>query len=167
MDEFEVEKSIEFDAAHRVPSREGTPFAPHFHHYRVTVRICGPLIDKPGTPDHGMVIDFADLTALMDERIGQWLSNQTLLWAGDDAPDEDAMYLPFVPTAENLAKWCYDQIASYVDWDQRRLSEVEVAVTGGGDTPRGWDGRVWQRPTPEAEQRISYARYRVWRGFRW
>ena len=85
-----VTKQFRFEAAHSLPGHDGKCKNLHGHSYVLEVTVSGPVATSG--PKEGMVMDFADLSKIVDEEIiSQW----------------DHQYLndilPFATTAENLA----------------------------------------------------------------
>lgn len=91
-----VHKSFKFSAAHCLPSLDASNKCTnmHGHNYEVIVAVQGEQLDR-----HGMVIDFAEMTAVM-EPIIELLDHSNL----ND-------HFDFPTTSENLAKWFYDQLS--------------------------------------------------------
>ena len=59
-----IRKLFSFEAAHALPHHAGKCARPHGHSYRLEVTVRGPLRDDG--PDRGMVMDFADVEAVVD-----------------------------------------------------------------------------------------------------
>lgn len=154
--QFYVSKQVEFDAGHRVPLHGSKCRSPHGHRYVVKATCAGsPVVERAA--DEGMVVDFADLKEWMATEVSERLDHSFMVFEGDlpmrraleqgAALDETTageqwrvVCMPVVPTAENLAKWCFERLEPVVDDHWRRnvsLYEVEV----------------WETPT-------SMARYR-------
>jgi 6-pyruvoyltetrahydropterin/6-carboxytetrahydropterin synthase len=89
-----VARSFEFQAAHHLPRHPGKCHNLHGHTYRLEVLCAGPV-----DPESGMVMDFADLKALVRERVID-VVDHTLL---NDLLEN--------PTAENIAAWIWEQLA--------------------------------------------------------
>jgi 6-pyruvoyltetrahydropterin/6-carboxytetrahydropterin synthase len=139
-----ISKEVEFDAGHRVPSHGSKCRNPHGHRYRVRVTCEGPIVDDPGAPDDGMLVDFGDLKVLMNERIHDELDHgfichhadpllDVLHAAGLDDPNAPlgwhVIEFPYIPTAENLARWCWHELVDPIAHRFRDgLRLVEVAV---------------------------------------
>jgi len=126
LNQFLVEKEIEFDAGHRVPSHKGKCRNPHGHRYRVVVGVVGDL-HAAGGSDEGMVIDFGDIKEAMTKYIHDVHDHGFIMYGGDDAmrvgfyeasffdePDFKIIQVPFVPTAENLAKHFWEIMTSAI-----------------------------------------------------
>lgn len=131
-----ISKEVEFDAGHRVPSHGSKCRNPHGHRYRVRVTCTGPIVDEPGAPDDGMLVDFGDLKGLMVQHVHDVLDHATVVWVHDrelfDALDGHGwavVEFPYVPTAENLARWVWETLAPLIAARFRDgLTLTEVAV---------------------------------------
>lgn len=91
-------KSFTFDAAHFLPNHKGKCANMHGHTYRLEVTVVrdnGMLINS-GT-DEGMVIDFADLKAIVKAEVIDKMDHKVL----NDV-------LPFRTTAENMVAYIFE-----------------------------------------------------------
>lgn len=141
---FVISKEIEFDAGHRVPLHASKCKNPHGHRYRVVAYIEGELIEEG--PEAGMVRDFGIVKQLLMDLVhdrfdhGFIVSDQdysmqyALGFLNDDhtpvRPDEDrygwkVIIVPFIPTAECLAKDIYDTLKEHLP----NLFKIEVWET--------------------------------------
>lgn len=155
-DYYIVEKEIEFDAGHRVPNHKSKCRNPHGHRYRLRTYTRGPVVTEAGSSDEGMVADFSDIKALMTHLIHDKLDHGFIVYendvvmrrilldgstaehdSGQSLPEWNVNVVPFVPTAENLAKWCYDRLA------------VPIASLNGGLKLQCV--RLWETPTSVAQ----------------
>lgn len=117
-DVITITKEVEFDAGHRVPSHGSKCRNPHGHRYRVRIACKGTIIEELGAPDDGMLVDFGDLKGILLERVHDVLDHSFIFYAGDDdmrkalATDADwsIVEFPYVPTAENIARWAWEQL---------------------------------------------------------
>lgn len=85
-----ITKLFYFEAAHSLPHHDGKCANLHGHSYKFEVTVGGEII-KDG-PKEGMVMDFADLSKVVNTEILEKWDHQFL----NDI-------LPFTTTAENLA----------------------------------------------------------------
>lgn len=124
-----AERYHDFSAGHRVVGHEGKCRFLHGHNYRVHF-VCVPdFYSQAGLDEVGRVIDFGEIKA----KLCMWLENnwdhKFLAWKDDTllaaieattdlASAEDdcnlvnsIVWLPFNPTAENMAKYLVETIA--------------------------------------------------------
>lgn len=117
-----LSKEVEFDMGHRVPEHGSKCRNPHGHRYRVRATCSGTIVDEPGAADGGMLVDFGDLKRWMTERIHDPLDHGFAFREDDPIgaalrdvmPDAKLIRLPFIPTAENLAAWCWGALEPLV-----------------------------------------------------
>jgi queuosine biosynthesis protein QueD len=165
MPRFGVKKHITFDAGHRVPDHGGKCFSPHGHTYKLELHVKGNVqvdgvengmvldftrIKEILTEIHDM-FDHASIAYEMD-----WpylVSLGEANYYGFDDPsvppvlidrergDENrygwkVAVVPFVPTAENLALWCFEYATN-------RFKELNLP----GTVTRA---DIWETPTSMA-----------------
>ncbi len=92
-----ITKIFNFEGAHSLPNHDGKCASLHGHSYKLEVSIFGEVI-KTG-PKEGMVMDFADLSKIVNEEIISKLDHKYL-----------NEVLPFTTTAENISIWVYDTL---------------------------------------------------------
>lgn len=145
MEYFLVEKEIGFDMGHRVPQHKSKCRNPHGHRYKVVAVIEGPLVDSAGASDEGMVMDFSDIKKVMTEKIHDVYDHGFMIWDKDKElewfffPHEggeesvrcgwNLHKVPFVPTAENLAKHFYEILVNNLHSPGARVHSVKVWET--------------------------------------
>jgi 6-pyruvoyltetrahydropterin/6-carboxytetrahydropterin synthase len=144
MEIYTVSKEVEFDAGHRVPGHKSKCRNPHGHRYRLQVTIAGDLVTTPGASDEGMLADFGDLKTLMTEKVHDVLDHGFIVYEGDDVMGQmfnlhrgkqmgsnkfKVIVVPFVPTAENLARWCYEQLEASVNLMGFDLAQIKLWET--------------------------------------
>jgi 6-pyruvoyltetrahydropterin/6-carboxytetrahydropterin synthase len=94
-----ITKIFRFESAHHLPGHHGKCARPHGHSYRLEVTIRGPIKDEPGASDHGMVMDFGDLSQVVKTSVIERLDHQDL-----------NAVTGLQTTAENLAYWIWSEL---------------------------------------------------------
>jgi 6-pyruvoyltetrahydropterin/6-carboxytetrahydropterin synthase len=80
---IDIDRRVEFDAGHRVPSHEGKCKNPHGHRYVLNVHIAGRLATTAGDSQEGMVLDFGFLKTLIEEKVCDVLDHGFIVYEGD------------------------------------------------------------------------------------
>ena len=120
---YEVTVEDSFAAGHYLRNYKGKCENPHGHNYKVRVTLRGSELDKAG-----LLLDFKDLKDVMKHVIDR-LDHQML---NDIEP-----FTSMNPSAENLAKYFYDQANARL----KSLTNARVAV---GDVT------IWETDTTTA-----------------
>lgn len=89
-----LDVEFRFAAAHRLPRYDGPCNRVHGHNYRFVVAVEGEV-----DPASGMVADFGDVKALVQEHVLQRIDHRDL----NDVLEN--------PTAENIARWIWELLA--------------------------------------------------------
>lgn len=158
--QFSITRTIEIDAAHRVPDHKSKCFNLHGHRYVIDATVQGPTI-KFGE-QRGMVMDFGFLKDCMMSAIHANCDHGTILCGSDpmlatifgtktrnfcfgeattweDLPGWKLYIIHEVPTAENLA----------MIWFKDLKDEIEhyfITCFPGVDPPTLLDVSVWETP---------------------
>lgn len=110
---FTCTRRIEFDAAHRLRNHESKCRHVHGHRYVVEATFAADALDKVGR-----VIDFG----VVKEKLGGWIDahwDHTLVLEAADKglgdsieshTHQDIYYLPYPPSAENMARYLFEEI---------------------------------------------------------
>ena len=139
-----VTRRLEFDAGHRIPDHKSQCRHLHGHRYALEVTLSGDIIERPGDPANGMVMDFSDIKALAQEHVVARWDHAFLVDAGDTAvldflnglPDHKTVVLDCIPTAENLAREAFRILdAVYHDTYGNHLQLERVRLY---ETPNCW-----------------------------
>lgn len=109
---YTIFKDFTFAAAHSIRGHMGGCENLHGHNYRVRV-----LLEAQRLDGLGMVLDFADLKAMMEEVLGPF-DHRVI----NDIPPFDRVNT----TAELLSEHVFRQMAARVDDDRVRVRRVEV-----------------------------------------
>lgn len=141
-----ITKKIEIDMGHRVPNHKSKCRSPHGHRYIIEVGVDDKVITEKGSSDEGMVIDFGDLKEMMMLEIDAIYDHAFCLYERDELKDlfkqmkgMKVVYVPFVPTAENLARHWFNKLKS-------ALEEVDIKI---------YHVRVWETPNSTATYTLA------------
>jgi len=134
-----ITKYIEIDTGHRVPFHNGKCRGFHGHRYRVEVGVDDKVIQEQGSSDEGMVIDFSDLKKIMMGYIDDHLDHTSIYYDNDPclnslaALEQDSpkpiVFVSFIPTAENLAKYIYERIKKPLEYRKIKIAHVLINET--------------------------------------
>ena len=117
----------------------------HGHRYRWEAEVEGDVVTEEGVSEEGMLIDFSDISRILTEHIHDVLDHAFVV-SEDDADARAALahmgdahrtvIVSFIPTAENLAKWAFEQVEPHIQTvygNQLRLAAFHVR-----ETPKSW-----------------------------
>lgn len=120
---YRIERHVETDTGHRVPNHASKCRHLHGHRYRWTAVLEGDVVEVEGVSDEGMLMDFGDVKTLLMTHIHDIVDHACIVHEQDETtraaleamgPDHRTVIVPFVPTAENLAKWAFEQVAPHI-----------------------------------------------------
>ena len=118
-----IRRFVETDTGHRVPNHKSKCRHMHGHRYRFEAEIEGDTVQESGVSEEGMLMDFSDVSAILMEHIHDVVDHAFVVYEGDvearkacEAMGEGhrTVVVPFIPTAENLAKWAFEQIQPHI-----------------------------------------------------
>lgn len=118
-----ITKVFPFEAAHHLCYHKGKCARPHGHSYKLEVSVRGEIKNDPGESDHGMVMDFGDISQIVKETILSRLDHT-------DLNEVTGIYT----TAEFLVHWIWDNL-----------------VAGGFPDPMLYRMRLWETETGYVE----------------
>lgn len=106
-------RRIEFDSAHRVMEHESKCQFIHGHRYVVEATFTAEDLDK-----QGRVIDFGQVKALLGGWVDDNWDHTAILHEADrklgamlaESTGQAVYYLPYNPTAENIARYLLEEI---------------------------------------------------------
>jgi 6-pyruvoyltetrahydropterin/6-carboxytetrahydropterin synthase len=139
-----VTRRLEFDAGHRIPDHKSQCRHLHGHRYALEVTLAGEIIQQPGDPANGMVMDFSEIKSLAQQHLVDHWDHSFLVYAGDlpvvtflkSMPDHKTVILDCIPTAENLAEKAFAILdAVYRDTYDNHLHLEQVRLY---ETPNCW-----------------------------
>lgn len=136
-----VTKEIDIDMGHRVPNHKSKCKTPHGHRYTIELGCDDKIIDESGASNEGMVIDFSDMKEVMMEIIDKPYDHCGTFWEGEPENVKEAIkifysncpkeviFVPFIPTAENLAKHWYELMEPELKKRGVKIKYVKVNET--------------------------------------
>tara|TARA_B100001741_G_C16419073_1_gene535280 strand:+ start:235 stop:693 length:459 start_codon:yes stop_codon:yes gene_type:complete len=118
-----IRRYVETDTGHRVPNHKSKCRHLHGHRYRFEAEIEGDVVTVEGVSDEGMLMDFSDISAILMEHVHDVIDHAFVVYEGDEdgrkacsmmGDGHRTVVVPFIPTAENLAKWAFDAVAPHI-----------------------------------------------------
>ena len=139
-----IRRWVETDTGHRVPNHKSKCRNMHGHRYRWEVELEGNVVSQAGTSEEGMLMDFSDISAILEKYIHDVVDHAFIVYEGDtEAVDalssiegQKTLEVSFVPTAENLAKWAFEEVNPHITTaygNRIRLHAFHVR-----ETPKSW-----------------------------
>jgi 6-pyruvoyltetrahydropterin/6-carboxytetrahydropterin synthase len=117
----------------------------HGHRYRFEAEIEGDIVTDSGVSEEGMLIDFSDVSAILKQYVHDVVDHAFVVFSGDEkgraacaamGDEHRTVVVPFIPTAENLAKWAFEQVEPHIKTSYgNRLKLVAMHVR---ETPKSW-----------------------------
>jgi 6-pyruvoyltetrahydropterin/6-carboxytetrahydropterin synthase len=95
----------------------------HGHRYRFEAEIEGDVVQTSGVSDEGMLMDFSDISAILNEHVHDVVDHAFVVYEGDKegreackamGSEHRTVVVPFIPTAENLAKWAFEAVHPHI-----------------------------------------------------
>ena len=118
-----IRRYVETDTGHRVPNHKSKCKHLHGHRYRFEAEIEGDVVNVAGVSDEGMVMDFSDISAVLMEHVHDVIDHAFVVFEGDQegraacqamGEGHRTVVVPFIPTAENLAKWAFEAVQPHI-----------------------------------------------------
>jgi len=120
----------------------------HGHRYRFEAEIEGDTVQTSGVSEEGMLMDFSDVSAILMEYVHDIVDHAFVVFEGDfearnacEAMGEGhrTVVVPFIPTAENLAKWAFEQVQPHISTAYgNRLKLVAMHVRETPKSTASW-----------------------------
>ncbi len=140
-----IRRWVETDTGHRVPNHSSKCRHIHGHRYRWEAEIEGEVIDVEGVSDQGMLIDFSVISSILNKYIHDIVDHAFLVYSGDAVmldslqslgDEHRTVVLPFIPTAENLAKWAFEQVSPHISTEYG--NQIRLVAMHVRETPKSW-----------------------------
>ena len=140
-----IRRWVETDTGHRVQNHKSKCRHMHGDRYRWEVELEGDVVNQSGVSDEGMLMDFSDVSEILNKHIHDVVDHAFIVYEGDEeaiaalshmGEEHRTLTLPFVPTAENLAKWAFQQVEPHIETsfgNSLRLYAFHVR-----ETPKSW-----------------------------
>ena len=140
-----IRRWVETDTGHSVPNQKSTCRHLHGHRYRWEAELEGEVVIERGVSDEGMLMDFSDVSRILEENIHDVVDHAFVVYEGDEdarealsirGDEQRTLVVPFVPTAENLARGAFEQVEPYIKstyGNTLRLRAFHVR-----ETPKSW-----------------------------
>jgi len=140
-----ISRQIEWDMGHRVTNHKSKCRNLHGHRYKAEICVEGKLVNINGSSDEGMVMDFGDIKELANKYIHDILDHGFMVWVKDKPvaeffkknPDQKHIFVPFIPTAENIAAWIFVQL------DKKIKDKYKTGL-------KLYSVKLWEAPTSTA-----------------
>lgn len=141
---MQITRRLEFDAGHRIPDHKSQCRHLHGHRYAIEITLTGDIIQKPGDPANGMVMDFSEVKSIAQREVVDAWDHAFLVYQGDLAvvsflnsiENHKTVVLDCIPTAENLAQKAFQMLsAAYQDRYGNHLKLQQVRLY---ETPNCW-----------------------------
>ncbi len=147
MSTVECTRRIEFDAAHRVVEHEGKCKHLHGHRYVLEASFSANSLDSLGR-----VVDFGRVKEVLGGWIDANWDHTTILYEADKAlgaaitehTGQKIYYMPYNPTAENMASYLLENICP-------RLFATETTETTANAVIACTRVRLWETPNCYAD----------------
>ena len=133
-----IRRFVETDTGHRVPNHKSKCRHMHGHRYRFEAEIEGDTVQETGVSEEGMLM----------EHVHDIVDHAFVVYEGDSEARKacEAMgeghrtvVVPFIPTAENLAKWAFEQVQPHISTAYgNRLKLVAMHVRETPKSTASW-----------------------------
>ena len=140
-----IKRFVETDTGHRVPNHKSKCKHMHGHRYRWEAVIEGDVVQKSGVSEEGMVMDFSDISKILETYIHDIVDHSFIVYENDLlgiealevlGDEHRTLKVPFIPTAENLAKWAFEQVEPHIV--SKYGQEIQLVAMNVRETPKSW-----------------------------
>ena len=140
-----IRRWVETDTGHRVPNHKSKCRHMHGHRYRWEAELEGDVVIQGGASDEGMLMDFSDVSAILNEYIHDVVDHAFIVYEGDKealvalshmGDEHRTLIVPFIPTAENLAKWAFENVEPHIS--STYGNSLKLHAFHVRETPKSW-----------------------------
>ena len=140
-----IKRFVETDTGHRVPNHKSKCKHMHGHRYRWEAVIEGDIIQTSGVSDEGMLMDFSDISEILEKHIHDVVDHSFIVYEKDHlaiqalevlGDGHRTLKVPFIPTAENLAKWAFEQVEPHIE--SKYGQKIKLLAMKVRETPKSW-----------------------------
>ena len=140
-----IRRWVETDTGHRVPNHKSKCRHMHGHRYRWEAELEGDVVTQGGASEEGMLMDFSDVSAILNEYIHDVVDHAFIVYEGDKealvalshmGDKHRTLIVPFIPTAENLAKWAFEQVEPHIS--SSYSNSLKLHAFHVRETPKSW-----------------------------
>ena len=117
----------------------------HGHRYRWEAELEGDVVTLGGVSDEGMLMDFSDVSAILNEYIHDVVDHAFIVYERDKealvalshmGDEHRTLIVPFIPTAENLAKWAFEKVEPHISSSYG--NSLKLHAFHVRETPKSW-----------------------------
>ena len=140
-----IKRFVETDTGHRVHNHKSKCKHMHGHRYRWEAVIEGDIIQTSGVSDEGMLMDFSDISEILEKHIHDVVDHSFIVYEKDhlaiqalevSGDGHRTLIVPFIPTAENLAKWAFEQVEPHIQ--SKYGQKIKLLAMNVRETPKSW-----------------------------
>ena len=140
-----IRRWVETDTGHRVPNHKSKCRHMHGHRYRWEAELEGDVVTQAGVSEEGMLMDFSDVSAILNQYVHDVVDHAFIVYEGDKealaalsqmGDEHRTLIVPFIPTAENLAKWAFEQVESRISSSYG--NSLKLHAFHVRETPKSW-----------------------------
>ena len=140
-----IRRWVETDTGHRVSNHKSKCRHMHGHRYRWEAELEGDVVTQEGVSEEGMLMDFSDVSAILNQYVHDVVDHAFIVYEGDKealaalsqmGDEHRTLIVPFIPTAENLAKWAFEQVESRISSSYG--NSLKLHAFHVRETPKSW-----------------------------
>ena len=140
-----IRRWVETDTGHRVHNHKSKCRHMHGHRYRWEAELEGDVVTLGGVSDEGMLMDFSDVSAILNEYIHDVVDHAFIVYERDKealvalshmGDEHRTLIVPFIPTAENLAKWAFENVEPHIS--STYGNSLKLHAFHVRETPKSW-----------------------------